>query len=92
MNDIPCKTCLIFPICKNKVNSYIEGSRDYEFSVICISKKYLDNKRPYEMIVRPKCSILTAWINEAPWKWLECNDRTERIKETHDLFSKEDTN
>lgn len=50
MNEIPCKNCLIFPICKAQIHEYKDS-----LSLFGI----------YDCILRPKCSLIKEWVGPA---------------------------
>ena len=91
MNDIPCKTCLVFPICKGKVSEYMKGSRlcehEREFVITPNHKESLT----YEIRLRPKCSILTEWIGAYVYVWVSTatyeKEKSNLIDKIHELFT-----
>ena len=55
MSDIPCKTCLVFPICKAQVDEYIAL-----FKVVPVyDKLYI----AYATILKNKCELIVNWID-----------------------------
>ena len=57
MSDIPCKDCLIFPICKSQITDYIQT---HSFAAV---KSGLNI---YKVILKPKCSIISDWVEDPP--------------------------
>ena len=62
MREIPCKNCLILPICKAQVNDYIYGYKS-------IYENFDDsptNLMYYACtdILQSKCSIIRNWMNK----------------------------
>ena len=58
MESIPCKTCLVFPICKNKVLEYTNDNR-YTLKNPASIGYYI-----YQNVLSPNCSILNDWMHE----------------------------
>lgn len=59
MNECPCINCITFPICKAQVDEYMKY-----YAMIHIDKVYANNM--YDSILKPKCIIITKWINNKP--------------------------
>ena len=85
MRTCPCINCLVFPICKNKVNEYNNGLRSYEHEVIHTPDLSLEYNHLYQIKLRPKCSILTNWIE----KKSDIKKRSIIVDLVHNLFIEE---
>lgn len=55
MSSIPCKNCLVFPICKSKVNDYLDENK---WIVLTSSI--------FKYVLAPKCSLILDWVGETP--------------------------
>ena len=56
MSDIPCKTCLVFPICKSRINEC-----KYKLSKLTTEARTI---KEYDIISEFKCKVLGRWLNE----------------------------
>ena len=63
MKPCPCINCLTFPICKAQVKEYMKHYMKHS-TLNHIDKVYASNM--YNGILKPKCSIITKWINNKP--------------------------
>lgn len=61
MIPIPCKNCLIFPLCKAQVHEYINNEK---IKGVFLYDNYegLRIYRAYCRVLEPKCSILYDWL------------------------------
>lgn len=58
--ELPCKDCLIYPLCKAQVNEYMNNNSGYAYKSI---SRPLANYIIYQEVLRPKCSIISNWVD-----------------------------
>ena len=94
MDDMPCKGCLIFPICKSQAIEHIKANV-YKCTVddllefdITYHTHQIDNPLSiayyvYNEVLKPKCDIIFNWVGEYS---KSKEDRFNCMVEIHKLF------